>query len=132
LVAKHYAPQSRTAASTIKLSLLIELLREAETNDIDLSKQVTIRAKDVVGGTGDLQNQVGRTLTLNELAHQMILKSDNVAANLLVDIVGMANVNKSAQANNFPNTFFRRHMLDIAAEAAGVENVTSAEALADL
>src|SRR5205807_7969351 len=117
---------------TIKLELLIELLNEEQAGHLDLSKKVTVQAKNVVAGTGDLQYQVGRTLTLNELAHQMIIKSDNVAANILVDIVGMANVNKSAQANNFPNTFFRRHMLDIAAEAAGVENVTSAEDLAGM
>jgi beta-lactamase class A len=132
LIARHRATESRTAASTIKLALLIELLNEEQAGHLDLSKKVTVQAKNVVAGTGDLQYQVGRTLTLNELAHQMIIKSDNVAANILVDIVGMANVNKSAQANNFPNTFFRRHMLDIAAEAAGVENVTSAEDLAGM
>jgi beta-lactamase class A len=130
LVAKHRASAPRTAASTIKLALLIELFREEQTQELDLSKKITIRPQDVVGGTGDLQFQVGRVLTLNELAHQMIIKSDNVAANILVDIVGMGEVNKNAQTAEFPNTFFRRHMLDTAAQAAGIENVTSAEDLA--
>jgi beta-lactamase class A len=97
---------------------------------IDLSTQVTIRQKDIVGGTGDLQHQVGRTLSLDELAHQMVLKSDNVAANILVDSVGMARVNDFSRAHDLPNTFFRRHMLDTAAQAAGIENVTSAADLA--
>jgi beta-lactamase class A len=132
LVATYHASQPRTAASTIKLALLIEVLRQQERGALDLSRSVTIRAKDVVGGTGDLQYQVGRTLTLQEVAHQMVLKSDNVAANILVDAVGMASVNATAHANNFPNTFFARHMLDTAAEAAGVENVTSAEDLAGM
>jgi beta-lactamase class A len=60
----------------------------------------------------------------------MVLTSDNVAANLLMDAVGMANVNRIVQANGFPKTFLRRHMLDTAAQAAGLENVTSAEDLA--
>jgi len=131
-VARYQATQPRTAASTIKLALLIELFREQEAGEVDLSKTVTIQQKDVVGGTGGLQFQVGRTLSLDELAHQMVLRSDNVAANLLVDTVGMANVNMTAQQNLFPNTFFRRHMLDTAAEAAGIENITSAEDLAGM
>jgi beta-lactamase class A len=130
LVAGYRAAAPRTAASTIKLALLIELFRQEEAGDLDLSRTVTVQAKDVVGGTGTLQYQVGRTLSLNELAHQMVIRSDNVAANLLVDIVGMANVNMTARANAFPSTFFRRHMLDTAAQAAGIENVTSAEDLA--
>jgi beta-lactamase class A len=132
LVARYRASEPRVAASTIKLSLLIELLREAETGDVDLSKTVTIQRGDVVGGTGDLQFQVGRTLTLDDLARLMVTRSDNVAANLLVDTVGMPSVNRTAAANNFPNTFFRRHMLDIAAQAAGIENVTTAEDLAGM
>jgi beta-lactamase class A len=131
-VAQYRAAEPRTAASTIKLALLIELLREAESGAVDLTQTVTIRPQDVVGGTGNLQFQVGRTLSLNELAHQMVIRSDNVAANLLVDTVGMANVNETAQANQFPNTFFRRHMLDTAAEAAGIENVVSAADLAGM
>jgi beta-lactamase class A len=132
LVAQHDAAAPRIAASTIKLALLIELFRQEEAGDLDLSRQVTIQAKDVVGGTGSLQYQVGRTLTLNELAHQMVIKSDNVAANILVDVVGMARVNANAQALNFPNTFFRRHMLDTTAQAAGIENMVSAADLASM
>jgi beta-lactamase class A len=132
LVARYRASEPRVAASTIKLSLLLELLREAEAGNVDLSKEVTIQRKDVVGGTGDLQFQVGRTLTLDELAHQMVLRSDNVAANLLVDTVGMASVNSNAATYGFPNSFFRRHMLDTAAQAAGVENMVSAEDLAGM
>jgi beta-lactamase class A len=132
LIASYHADGQCTAASTIKLFLLIEVLRQQEFGKIDLNRTVTIRARDVVGGTGSLQYEVGRTLTLREVAQQMIIQSDNVAANVLVDIVGMASLNATAQANNFPNTFFRRHMLDTAAEAAGLENVTSAADLAGM
>jgi beta-lactamase class A len=132
LVAAYHATQSRTAASTIKLPLLVEVLRQSELGTLDLSRRVTIRQRDVVGGTGDLQYQVGRTLTLQEVVQHMVLRSDNVAANILVDLVGMDVVNATAAANDFPNTFFRRHMLDTSAEAAGIENVTSAADLADM
>jgi beta-lactamase class A len=132
LVATYHATQSRTAASTIKLPLLVEVLRQSELGTLDLSRRVTIRQSDVVGGTGDLQYQVGRTLTLQEVVQHMVLRSDNVAANILVDLVGMSSVNATAATNEFPNTFFRRRMLDTAAQAAGVENLTSAADLADM
>jgi beta-lactamase class A len=63
LMAAYRATESRTAASTSKLALLIELFREAEAGQLDLRKTVTIRAADVVGGTGELQHHVGRTLS---------------------------------------------------------------------
>jgi beta-lactamase class A len=132
LIAGYRAAQQRTAASTIKLPLLIEVLRQRELGKLDLSQTVTIRARDVVGGTGNLQHQVGRTLSLNEVVHQMVLTSDNVAANILVDLVGMDSVNATAQRYDFPNTFFRRRMLDTAAQAAGIENVTSTADLAGM
>jgi beta-lactamase class A len=132
LVADYRADQPRTAASTIKLPLLVEVLREGDLGKVDLSRQVTIRPRDVVGGTGDLQFQVGKTLTLRDVVEHMVLRSDNVAANILVDIVGMDSVNATAHANDFPSTFFRRHMLDTAAQAAGVENMTTAADLADM
>jgi beta-lactamase class A len=132
LVATYHATQPRTAASTIKLPLLVEVLRQSELGTLDLSRRVTIRQRDVVGGTGDLQYQVGLTLTLQEVVQHMVLRSDNVAANILVDLVGMNSVNATAAANEFPNTFFRRSMLDTAAQAAGVENLTSAADLADM
>jgi len=132
LIAGFRATQQRTAASTIKLPLLIEVLRQRELGKLDLSRTVTIRARDVVAGTGNLQHQVGRTLSLSEIVHQMVLTSDNVAANILVDAVGMDNVNATTHQNDFPNTFFRRHMLDTAAQAAGVENVTSTADLAGM
>jgi beta-lactamase class A len=132
LIAGFRAAQQRTAASTIKLPLLIEVLRQREMGKLHLSRTMTIRAQDVVGGTGNLQHQVGRTLSLNEIVHQMVLTSDNVAANILLDLVGMDSVNATAHRNDFPNTFFRRHMLDTAAQAAGIENVTSTADLAGM
>jgi beta-lactamase class A len=132
LVAAYQATQPRTAASTIKLPLLVEVLRQQELGKLDLSRRATIHQQDVVGGTGDLQYQVGHTLTLQEIVEHMVLRSDNVAANVLIDTVGMDGVNATMHANDFPNTFLRRRMLDTRAQAAGVENLTSAADLADM
>jgi beta-lactamase class A len=131
-VASYQADQTRVAASTIKLPLLVEVLRQPELGKVDLSQRVTIRTQDVVGGTGDLQFQVGGTFSFAELLQHMVLRSDNVAANILVDLVGMDSVNATAHADQAPNTSFRRHMLDTQAESAGIENITTAADLAEM
>jgi beta-lactamase class A len=125
LVAGHLATKQRTAASTIKLALLIELFHKAESGEINLSDTHTISKADLVPGTGDLQNHPGKTLTLTELAHEMVTKSDNVATNILVDRVTMRSVNDNAHKRGFAETLFQRRMI-----SDGPENYTSAHDLA--
>ena len=62
----------------------------------------------------------------------MVLKSDNVAANILLGKVTMASVNTTAHALGFGQTWFRRKLLDTAAQTQGVENLTSAQDLAGM
>lgn len=132
VVARHRSELVRTAASTIKLPLILEVLRQAEAGDLELAEPYTVRPNDAVGGSGELQRQVGRTLTLQELARLSILYSDNVAANVLLDHVGMDRVNATMHAENFRSTHFQRRFLDTEAQAQGRENWTTADDLAQM
>lgn len=123
---------SLPAASTIKLPLLLEVLRQAETGRLDLQERHTLAAAEITGGTGVLQQSAGRTLTLGELARLMILHSDNTAANILLDRVGMAAVNATTLRLDLQQTRFQRRFLDQAARARGLENTTSADDMAAL
>jgi beta-lactamase class A len=127
---RQLAEVSRFSASVIKLPLVLEVLRQGESGQLGLSETHTIRPADVVGGTGKLQGQVGRTVTLEDLARYAILYSDNVAANLLLDRLGMERVNAAIAAAGFPGTHFERRFLDTAAQARGLENRTTAADLA--
>jgi beta-lactamase class A len=131
------ADARRVAASTIKLPLLLEILHEEAIGELDLDEVYTIRTTDVVGGTGDLQGQVGRALPLRELARLMVTRSDNVATNVLLRrigkgtaAVGMGRVNQFMAERGFEATRFERTMLDTAAQDRGQENYTSAQDLA--
>lgn len=83
------AEQSMPTASVFKLPLLIEVFRRAAAGGLDLDERVTLRAADVVMGSGILRDfEPGLQPTLRDLAMMMIIVSDNGATNLLLDRVG--------------------------------------------
>jgi beta-lactamase class A len=83
------AERSMPTASVFKLPLLVEVFRQAVTGSLDLDERVTLRAEDVVMGSGILRDfGPGLQPTLRDLAMMMIIVSDNSATNLLLDRVG--------------------------------------------
>jgi beta-lactamase class A len=83
------AERSMPTASVFRLPLLVEVFRQVEGGALDLDERVTLRAEDVVMGSGILRNfGPGLQPTLRDLAMMMIIVSDNSATNLLLDRVG--------------------------------------------
>jgi beta-lactamase class A len=76
-------------ASVFKLPVLVEVFRQAATGSLNLDDRVTLRAEDVVMGSGILRDfGPGLQPTLRDLAMMMVIVSDNSATNLLLDRVG--------------------------------------------
>jgi beta-lactamase class A len=83
------AERSMPTASVFKLPLLVEVFRQVATGALDLDDRVTLRAEDVVVGSGILRDfGPGLQPTLRDLAMMMVIVSDNSATNLLLDRVG--------------------------------------------
>ena len=83
------ADRSMPTASVFKLPLLAEVFRQADAGARDLDERVTLRAEDVVMGSGILRDfGPGLQPSLRDLATMMIIVSDNTATNLLLDRVG--------------------------------------------
>jgi beta-lactamase class A len=83
------AERSMPTASVFKLPLLVEVFRQAVTGALDLDERITLRAEDVVLGSGILRDfGPGLQPTLRDLAMMMVIVSDNSASNLLLDRVG--------------------------------------------
>lgn len=121
------------AASVIKLPIAIEALRQENAGTLSSSATFTVKPENRVGGTGVLQQQVGRTLSLKELIETTITYSDNVGANMLLTAVGgMTNVNATIQSLGYKGTRVQRTLMDTQAESRGIENVTSAADVADM
>lgn len=115
-------------ASTIKIAILAELYRQTERGSgAKLGDLYTIDAKDGVGTEGILQSMsagVSR-ITNHDLALLMVSLSDNSATNVLIDRVGMDNVNKWLAQLGLEQTRLRRRMLDIKAAQEGRENTST-------
>ena len=64
-------------------------------------------------------------ITLRDLATMMVAVSDNSATNVLIDRVGMDNVNAFLSKLGLRDTRLRRKMMDLNAAAEGRENVST-------
>src|SRR5207245_3267713 len=87
------------AASAIKLPILYEVYRQAGEGRYQLTDTRTVEAADIVPGSGVLKDLTpGVALPVRDLATLMIVVSDNTAANLMIDLVGIDAINHSMEA----------------------------------
>jgi beta-lactamase class A len=121
-------------ASSIKIPILIELMRQAQAGKLNLSEGVEIHRASLVTGSGVLQffSEGGSTISLRDLATLMVVLSDNSATNLIIDRVGMENVNTMLDGLGLNKTRLARKMIDIAAEQADRENRSTPRQMATL
>lgn len=81
-------------ASTIKVFILLELMRRVHRGDFRLDEHIEIRAEQQVGGSGVLKElSAGLSMTLRDVATLMIVLSDNTATNVLIDLLGLDAIN---------------------------------------
>lgn len=114
-------------ASSIKICLLAELYRQAQQGRLKLTDIYTVNAADLVPDSyimGGLTPGVTR-VTLRDLATMVVAVSDNSATNVLIDRVGMDNVNALMDSLGLSHTRLRRKMMDLKAAAEGRENVST-------
>lgn len=113
--------------SVIKLFIAGEAYHQVASGRLTLNDPFTVKQSDVVGGTGILQNQVGKTYTLDELVEITLVYSDNTGANMLIDrLGGFTPVNNFIVSLGLTNTKLNRRLADTAAQARGIENVSTA------
>jgi beta-lactamase class A len=129
-----HAGQTFPQASSIKIPLLIALLRQDQQGRLHLTDRVQVRRSQMVGGSGVLQTFGDGTssLALRDLAALMVVLSDNSAANILIDRVGMDRVNAFLKTQGLDHTRLNRKMIDQAAERAGRENISTPREMATL
>jgi len=116
-------------ASSIKLTILLELMRQDQEGKLSLDEKHTVRHSELPpGDTDPILHMLGDgtvTMTLRDVATFMVVLSDNGATNILIDRVGMANVNAEIARLGLTETKLRRHMIDIDAARQGNENVST-------
>lgn len=117
--------------SAIKVPILMEVYKQAHEGRFRLTDRRRIEKASMVGGSGILK-EFGdgmSELSIYDLCVLMVVLSDNTATNLLIDLVGMENVNRTMASLGLARTRLQRRMIDPAASARGEENLsTPAEA----
>src|SRR5436190_4224535 len=122
-----HADEVLPTASSIKIAILAELYRQAQQGKLKLTDLYILQSSDLVGGSGIasvLTPGVTR-LTLRDVAALMISVSDNSATNIIIDRIGMENVNELLDSLNLRHIRLRRKMMDVKAASEGRENIAS-------
>ncbi len=121
------------SASLVKIPIMLSCYYAAQDGKIHLSDPVRLGYSDRVGGSKVLGNKpVGSVFTVEELLHPMITRSDNAAANLLIDFMGFDTLNAYFKKMGLKDTNLARKMMDFKERREGEENYTTAADMAGL
>ncbi len=133
------------AASTMKLAVLIELFRQAETGRFAITDSLEIRNSFTsifdgsmfsVGIDDDSDKEIyaniGRRLSIQDLAYRLITSSSNLATNILVELVSADSVQRTIGQLGTQQMKVLRGVEDLKAFEAGMNNTTTASDLAIL
>ncbi len=116
------------SASTIKLCIMTELLNKVNEGKLRLEDKIELTEELKIGGDGILKELKPRhKFSLEEIMTLMIIVSDNMAANILIDILGINNINQTIQSLGLKNTKLQRKMMDSQAAKEGKENFITAK-----
>lgn len=117
---------SMTAAGCMKLPIAVSLIKAVEDKKVDFMDRIKIQTSDKVYGTGIIHEFNEREYTVFELMVIMLIQSDNTAANKIIDIVGMEQINEDIIAMGLKNTRLNRKTNDERTAITDVENITTA------
>ena len=126
------------AASTIKIAVLLGAYAMISRGELTTDAPVHVRNRFtsivdgspfvVINGPADaeVEKLIGRTMTVEALAYEMITKSSNLATNLLIDVVGVATIKKCLEELRIDGIVMVRGVQDEVAFQAGINNLVTA------
>lgn len=135
--AQHYA------ASTMKLALVLAAYRLADAGELDLDQPVSVHdGFSSAAGVGTFTmdrvddadpepwRRLGTAVALRWLCHRALVRSSNLATNLVLEQVGVAPVAATLAEVGATRSVVRRGIEDAAAREAGLDNLVTAADLA--
>ena len=133
------------AASTMKVPVVIELLRRVDAGQLDLDATMVVENHftSIVDGTpytlsasrdsdGAIYEALGEPRSYRALAEASIIVSSNLATNLLIERLGARRVQQTMDELGASGMQVLRGVEDMKAFDAGMNNTTDAEALLTL
>lgn len=139
----HDEDESFHAASTMKVPVMMALFQAVDAGELRLDQPIPVRNQfqsladassfaldPKEDGDPDLYQAVGSTRTLEELIRRMIVRSSNLATNLLIDKIGASRAQDLMRSLGAYRIRILRGVEDEKAYQAGLNNVTTAGDLA--
>ena len=133
------------AASTMKVPVMIEVLRAVDAGRLGLDQRILLvnRFHSIVDGSpyaldagedsdSSVYRLIGARVPIRELLERMIVRSSNLATNTLIALVGAAQSDSTARALGATHMRVLRGVEDGKAFAAGMNNTTTSADLAAL
>ncbi|MBN2012581.1 serine hydrolase [candidate division KSB1 bacterium] len=123
-------------ASVYKMYVAAEILHQVSNGERALTDVYIARFPNVVDGKKEITwdprplLQDGDTVTVNYLLDLMITRSDNSAANCLIDLANRENINAMLHSHNWDGSEVTRKFLKRQFEDAGYENIRGTETCA--
>ncbi len=88
------------AASLFKLPVMVEAFRQREAGLLGFDEEMVVTeeyALEDLGTLDPLGIKVGDRLSVGRMVELMVVKTDNTSANMLLDLLGQANVDRTAR-----------------------------------
>ncbi len=103
------------SASTIKLPILVAFFQAVDEGKVQLDQMLTLRPEHIAGGSGEMQDDApGKKYSALEVAKKMIVVSDNTATNMMIELLGGAEVLNQHFANwGLSTTVLRNNLPDL-------------------
>lgn len=123
-------------ASVYKMYVAAEILRQVSHGDYALTRQVIVPAHNAVDGSREILSDPrpllhsDDTVTVNYLLDLMITRSDNSAANCLIDVAQRENINALLHEYGWQGSEVTRKFLKRKFEDAGYDTVRGTETCA--
>jgi beta-lactamase class A len=133
------------AASTIKVAILLAVFAEIHRGTLVPQSRLHVRNRFISAYDGsrfrvdadrdansEVQDAIGKTMRISELALHMIATSSNLATNLLLDYIGLESVQRTLADLGIAGVDVRRGVEDERAFQAGINNQVTADGLVQL
>ncbi|MBA2669168.1 MAG: serine hydrolase [Gemmatimonadetes bacterium] len=130
------------AASTMKVPVMLELFRRVEAGEISLHQPITVSTsfRSIADGSSyslsasqdsdtALYQYEGQTRPLLELMERMIVRSSNLATNLLIDLADPARIAATMRELGASGVSVLRGVEDTPAFERGMNNTTTAHGM---
>ena len=131
--------ESFHAASTMKTPVMIEVFKQAKAGKFKMTDAIPVKNsfKSIVDSSAfslniaddsadTMYQKVGHKMTIYDLTYQMIIRSSNLATNIIIELVGAQNVNATMRKMGAKDIQILRGVEDTKAFQKGLNNTVTA------